>query len=343
MDRIRPFLHRTRQVLYWLVPAVILFLVFRRINFHRLAFIASRSNPWWVAVGIVYYPLAVMIGSWRWRVLLSGYIGSVPPRFAVKHYWIGLAIGYFMPGSLGWDAYRVAAAGHRYGRYAMNVAVIMVEKLSALICCTAIIVLLSPTVPASGRAGLSGILRFAYLLIAGLILAAAATLMLWRNRDLLHRAESSLAIPLNKLFARFSAGKAKTAAIPLKGMIKPLMSGSRCLIHVLALSLAIQLLGSLADQVFFLAVGYKISIIANLFLGPVLFFIFLLPISFGSLGVREGSYIVLYGLWGVPAEIALLVSFFNLVGVLLNNAAGGLVMLLSSTKTEKRVPAEPKP
>jgi len=339
MSRIRRFLHRTYRVFYFLIPAVILFLVFRRIDFHRLASVVSHSNPWWIAAGIAYYPFAVMIGAWRWRVLLSGYVGKIPSRFVMKHYWTGLAIGYFMPGSLGWDAYRVAVAGRKYGRYAMNIAVIMVEKLSALVCCTTIIALLSPAVPDSGRAGLNGILRSAYLLIAGLIVAAAATLALWRNRNLLHRAESGLTILLNKLFARFSAGKMKVAAIPLKETIEPLMSG-KCLVPVLALSFAIQLFGGLANQVFFLAVGYKISIVANLFLGPVLFFIFLLPISFGSLGVREGAYIVLYGLLGVPAEIALLVSFFNLIGVLLNNAAGGMVMLLSSGKSKEMMAAE---
>jgi uncharacterized membrane protein YbhN (UPF0104 family) len=28
----------------------------------------------------------------------------------------------------------------------------------------------------------------------------------------------------------------------------------------------------------------------------------MLPISFGSLGIREGAYIVVYGLFGLPAE-----------------------------------------
>ncbi len=336
----RGFLHRIHRIAYCLIPALILFLVFRRIDFHRLTFILGRSNPWLVAAGIVYYPLVVMLGAWRWRTLLAGYFRTVSTRFVLRHYWTGLALGYFVPSSLGWDAYRVAVAGRRYGRLALNIAIIVIEKFSGLVCCTAIIVLLSPVVPASSRAGLNHILRSAYLLIACLLMAAAATILLWQNRNLLHRVESGSAILLNKLIARFSAGTAKVAALPLKEMIEPLISGKR-LMPVFAISMSIQLLGGLADQIFFLAIGYKISIIANLFIGPVLFFVFLLPISFGSLGVREGAYIILYGLWGVPAEIALLVSFFNLVGVLLNNATGGLVMLFSSGKAEERKAAAP--
>ncbi len=342
MSSARRFLFHVYRISYWLVPAVILYLVFRRIDFHRLVLIFNRSNPWLVALGITYYPLAVMIGAWRWLALLRGYIGAVPARFVVKHYWIGLALGYFMPGSLGWDAYRVAVSGRRYGSYTINIAVIVVEKLSALVCCTAIIVLLSPAVPASGRAGLNDILHSAYVLVACLLAAGAAVLVLWRNRTWLRRVESVSAILLNKLISRFSTGaKSTPAPIPLTEIIEPLTS-AKCLAPVLGLSFAIQFLGGLANQVFFLALGYKISIVANLFLGPVLFFIFLLPISFGSLGVREGAYIVLYGLWGVPAETALLVSFFNLVGLLLNYAAAGLVMLLSNARREDAAAAEPR-
>ena len=330
MNKVRQLLRRPYRICYWVIPVVLLFIVFRRIDFQSLLSILKRSSPWLVFLGITYYPLVVMIGAWRWRLLLTRFVGNVPAQFAVRHYWNGLAVGYFMPGSLGWDAYRIAVAGRRYGRYGMNIAVVIVEKLAALVCCTAIIVALSPAVPVSGQAGLGGILRSAYVLVACLLAAATAVALVWRNRVLLERVESGFAILLNRLFSSLG-GKATGAALPLKAMIEPLMSG-KSVFPLLALSLAIQLLGGLANQIFFLALGYNISIVANLFLSPVLFFIFLLPISFGSLGVREGAYIVLYGMWGVPAETALLVSFFNLTGVLLNNAIGGLVMLLSSRK-----------
>jgi hypothetical protein len=62
----------------------------------------------------------------------------------------------------------------------------------------------------------------------------------------------------------------------------------------------------------------------NLFVAPIFFIIFLIPISFGSIGVREGAFILLYGQFGVPMEVALLVSFFNLFGLFLNNIIGAL-------------------
>jgi hypothetical protein len=95
---------------------------------------------------------------------------------------------------------------------------------------------------------------------------------------------------------------------------------------VLSFSLAIQLTAAAGSQIMFRAVGYQIPFLVNIFVSPVFFLVFLLPISFGSLGVREATYIILYGLFGVPAETALLVSFLNLSGILLNNAIGAVLI-----------------
>ena len=206
MNRGHPSLQRLYRISYWIIPVVLLFFVFRRIDFRSLVSIFRRSNPWLVVLGVAYYPLVVMIGAWRWRILLTRYVGRIPTQFVVKHYWIGLGLGYFAPGSLGWDAYRVAAAGRRYGQYTMNIAVIVVEKLAALVCCTAIIIALSPSVPVSGRADLTKVLHWVYALIAVLMAAAIAVALAWRHRPLIERIETGFAALLNKLFSRFNPG-----------------------------------------------------------------------------------------------------------------------------------------
>jgi uncharacterized membrane protein YbhN (UPF0104 family) len=94
-------------------------------------------------------------------------------------------------------------------------------------------------------------------------------------------------------------------------------------------SFLIQLTSAVGNQIFFIAVNYDLPFLVNLFVVPVLYFVFLLPISFGSLGIREGAYILLYGAFGVPMETALLVSFFNLLGLLLNNLIGAIIFALN--------------
>ncbi|MBU1909975.1 MAG: flippase-like domain-containing protein, partial [Verrucomicrobia bacterium] len=119
-------------------------------------------------------------------------------------------------------------------------------------------------------------------------------------------------------------------------LLEPLTSW-RLLRGTLALSLANLFIAALGNQIFFRAVGYPLPFLANLFVLPVLMFVFLLPISFGSLGIREGAYILLYGLFGVPPETALLVSFFNLAGLLLNNLIGGAMIIVHGAG-DRRIP-----
>jgi uncharacterized membrane protein YbhN (UPF0104 family) len=121
--------------------------------------------------------------------------------------------------------------------------------------------------------------------------------------------------------------------VPLREMLSPL-SVSKYLLTVVGLSFGIQFVAAVGSQIFFLAAGYEIPFIVNLFVTPILSFIFLLPISFGSLGIREAAFIIIYGLFGVPAETALLVSFFALSGLLLNNVIGGLLIFFQRDRTE---------
>ena len=120
----------------------------------------------------------------------------------------------------------------------------------------------------------------------------------------------------------------RKSQISLREMIIPLLR-PRFLLLMLFLSLSIHIITAFINQILFCSLGYDLPIIVNIFLTPIFFFIYLLPISFGSLGIREGANIVLYGLFGVPAEIALLISFYNLSGILLNNAIGGILILVN--------------
>ena len=121
------------------------------------------------------------------------------------------------------------------------------------------------------------------------------------------------------------------ASISLRTVLKP-WGDPRQVLPGLALSIVFMLVAAARGQIFFRALGYDLPFAFNLFASPVLVFVFALPISFGSFGIREAAFILVYGLFGVPAEIALSVSFFNLFGILLNSLIGGVVMLISNAR-----------
>jgi len=332
----KTWLYWIHRALYWVIPVIILYVIFQRIDIGEFKSNISKTEPWLVVLGIAYYPAVILIGAWRWRLLISYYNKSyVKLNYVLKHYWIGLALGFFTPASLGWDGYRIVVTGRYFKQYALNTAVILAEKLMALLTCMSMIIFLYPITTITSSPEIDRILYVAYILFFISIIFFLAINFTVRNSllsALLKKMEVYFSGALLKTVSKLGFGSVATERkIPFRAMIQPLTL-PRQLFPILILSFGIQLVAAIGNQIFFLAIGYDLPFIANLFITPILFFVFILPISFGSLGIREGAYIILYGLFGVPAETALLVSFFNLSGLLLNNLVGGSLMLFSNVK-----------
>ena len=319
----------------WILPVIIFVIIFQKIDFARLMESLTRATPGMIALGLAHAPVLILIGAFRWWSLLKQNLNKkVSFVFVLKHYWTGLALGFFAPASLGWDAYRVYVSGRRYGEYSTNVAIIIVEKLMALVTCMALIVILAPMLPIAQVPEIERILYFAYFLLFGSAAFVVGVIFTLRNRSasiLLEKIESFFLRVFGKIAGKLNFGdKSEDKNISFRAMMAPIANPK--VVGVIVLSFAIQFVSSVKSQVFFCALDYDIPFLVNLFVTPTLYFIFLLPISFGSIGIREGVYIVLYGLFGVPVEIALLVSFLNLFGMLLNNLIGGLVMFVFGTR-----------
>ena len=328
-------LHHARGVISWLVPVVILTIVYFRIDIGQLKSSIAHTNVTALVLGLSIFPIIILLGGMRWSAIVQSYSTSrIPKLFLLKTYWVGLALGIFVPASLGWDIYRIAAVSKRIGKPTANIFAVFVEKALALVIMAALVVVLYPFAQrylAEPSSHLVRIVKFSYISIAAFILLGAAAYFLFRKR-----AASILVGNVERIFNRFLSAAARKTRLDIdpgdmqfsiRGLFSPLARPGNYG-KILLFSLAIQLASAVRDQVYLVSLGYSLPFIVNLFLVPIFFFIFALPISFGSLGIREGTFILLYGLFGIPAEIALSASFYNLLGILLNIAIGGVVMLL---------------
>lgn len=334
----RKWLQVLKRALFWGLPVIILYFVFQQIDLAELKANIFRINLAWLALGVGAYSLMILVAALRWHILLrQNFKRNVPLGFTLQHYWIGLALGTFAPGQIGADVYRALAGGRRFGQFGLNVAIILVQKLLTLVTCMALIILLYPIVPISSSPEIDRIFQLSYILLLGAVLLVLATAIALHSRLLLlvlKRLEIYLADIRRKTADRLDPKAQKQdISIPLRVMLKPL-GDPRQLFPGLVLSIAFMLVAAARGQIFFRALGYELPFIYNLFAAPVLAFVFMLPISFGSLGIREAAFILVYGLFGVPAEIALLVSFFNLFGMLLNSLIGATVMLIRNIRQE---------
>jgi uncharacterized protein (TIRG00374 family) len=323
-------------VLFWGLPVIILFFVFRQIDFAELKAHILRTNLAWFSFGVGMYSFTILIAALRWYVLLRQNLSrNVPLGFVVKHFWIGLALGTFAPGQIGADVYRALASTRRFGHLGLNVSIVLVQKLLTLMTCMALIILLYPVVSVSFPPEIDRIHQLSYIMFLGTAVLIAVTAIALRSR-LLSLVETRLETYLANLRRRTAdmldlETQEQDASIPLRSVLKP-WGDPRQLLPGLAFSIVFMLVAAARGQIFFRALGYDLPFAFNLFASPVLVFVFTLPISFGSLGIREAAFILVYGLFGVPAEIALSVSFFNLFGILLNSLIGGVVLLVSNAR-----------
>lgn len=341
------WLHRLYQAIRVIVPVAILAVVFSRIDFHELGRTLALTNPWLLGLGLSLQLAFAVIGALRWRAVVLLYLGRrLPVNFALKQYWIGLAVGQFVPASVGTDIYRAAAAGRRFGGYAMNSVVVVTERVLGLLAVSSIAVVAYPFVRnhmVGTTTVVQQVMRIVVVFLCASVLGFVALSLALRSKATAARlerigktAEQALEKGWRVLGWGYREGRLR---LPFREISEPLAKPGSAL-PVFLLSLSIPLLLALRDQVFFRSLGYEIPIGVNVFLVPIFTFVYALPISIGSLGVREGTSIVLYGLFGVPAETALLISTFGLAAILLNSAIGAALILVSRGRQTSALTAE---
>lgn len=330
----RKVLRWIRQGSYWMIPFIILYVIFRRIDFSLLWANITKSNPWLCAVGIVLCLSAVLIGGWRWQILLRGYeIGKPRLWWALRHYWIGLTLGHFTPASLGWEAYRVVVTGKYFGKYSLNFTIILVEKIVAAITGALMIILVYPMLSNMVDMKFKSVLNGMYILVALCLVFFVGTRKLFGTSfvyKVLSRFEKQIAHVRKRLRTKLDINNSGNSPnLGLQGMMEPFMAPKK-MVPFVFLTIGMRLVTALGHQVLFYSLNVKTPFVANLFVALLLFFIFILPISFGGLGVREGAFIMLYKPFGVQPEIALIVSFFALFAMILNYLIGALFIVVPS-------------
>ena len=93
------------------------------------------------------------------------------------------------------------------------------------------------------------------------------------------------------------------------------------------MTIAIQLITTLGGRLLLLALGVDLPFVVHLFVWALMNFFMLLPVSIAGFGVREASFILLFGLFGVSRETSLAASFLALACTLAAIGPGGLVWL----------------
>ena len=332
-----------RHVIRFGLPIILLTIIFTRVDLGKLADNFREINFIYLLGVLVLVVLSqLLIGSLRWKITLKGLYGIEAPYLSLlKYMWIGLFAGYFVPGGLGIDIYRTYRVTKHGDGYDRNIAAIIGEKIYAAIASTLLLLvcymILHDRITA--EPGIVRIIRICFLAGSAAVLLGIAAVIVTgagRGRTLLSFVYRRLESAIIKVMSRISGRDKKSMEEKdyASTLIKPLFNWKIVLLAV-SITILMRIVTGMGNNVLFRALGVELPVIVNVFVSTLLFYIFILPISFGTLGVREGGNILLYGLFGVEVETALTVSFLGLACVMLAISIGGIILFVDNMTAGK--------
>jgi glycosyltransferase 2 family protein len=314
---------RTRLwlVIRILVACTLLAIVFRRVDWHGFGALLAHARLLWLLPVFVIITVDRCWMSGKWHYLLRQL--GVHIRFldALRVYYTSWVVGTAMSWQLGGDLARVVEVGRSSGRPALVAASVVLEKIvgaAALgLWATAAVLLLNAHHHLAPSDVAWPLAVAAALALLALPFAVTAPPVVRAVRALLSRAPAALR-------ARKLDGTLERLAL--------FAAAPRVVATFFALTIGEQVVPIVTVTVLAHALRLALPVIVVMAVIPISSFFTRLPLSVDALGVREGLYVYLFGLFGVTATEALALALASRVMDLLGVSAGTLVVLAISKR-----------
>ena len=280
-------------ILKLVVSSSLLYFVLSNAGVEKVFAIIKTINPL-AFIGVIFiYIASIYVSSIRWRLLL-------PEEFKGKRlfsfYLIGSFFNTFLPGIVGGDAVKAYYLYKETNKGSLSFASVFMDRYIGFISLMTI-------------ALISFVAGFKYV---------KGSLIEW----LLPIIVLSFLIGSFAIF-RLRLGKGIKALSEFYGYFSEYRSQKMVIIKTLMLSCGIQVMAILSMYIIALGLGQHIYLSYFFIFFPIIVTISTLPISISGIGLREGAFVLLFGMAGVKPEMATAMSF----AWFLSTASGGLVGL----------------
>lgn len=286
------------------VSSGMLYLILSKTGVERVLSVIKTVNPFIFIAVILIYVSALYIASIRWRLLL-------PEEFKNKKlfsfYLIGSFFNTFLPGMVGGDAVKTYYLYKEINKGSLSFASVFMDRYLGFIA----IMTIGVVAFAAGFKYIKGSL-IEWLLPAIVLSFLTGSLVIFRFR--LGKRIRAIA-EFYEYFYKYS--KQKTL-----------------LIKALMLSFVVQAMSIISIYLISLGLGQHIPFAYFFIFFPIIITVATLPISISGIGLREGAFVLLFGMIGISSETATAMSFTWFLSV----ACGGLLGLFKylSLKTAKK-------
>ena len=248
---------------------------------------------WWMFAFTFLYALGVVISSYKWKILAD--FKKIPVKFyeLFKIYLTGAFINNFFPSIIGGDTYRAYTLGKISNKkYVEATSTVLVDRISGFLGVMVLILIFS-------LFSLDIVLKNPLLIIVNIIIILSFGfeffIMILRM------------LPIWNFVKRF---------IPqsILHLIKDLSSYRqyRILAKSLLWGIIFNFIGiGISTWMLFLDLHIAISFFHFMIAVSIVSIVSSIPISIGTIGIKEWSYITFFGIFGVNGEAAISIAIFG--------------------------------
>jgi uncharacterized protein (TIRG00374 family) len=284
----------------------------------------------WYENGIIYiliaaglFLLSLLVLSFRWQILVSGYGLNIPTRTLFKYYLIGLFFNNFLPTGIGGDVLRIYNLIQSSGDRTISFASVMTERLLG-ISSTLILALISILLLRD---------EFRTNMVLFIVIGLIALVILFFTIAF----SKKLASPIEKFTVKLTLFRLGERIQKFLDAIRFYSDSKVVYLKILGVSLVGQVLIIVKAYCLALALGIEVSLIYMFLVVPLSIILSMLP-SINGIGFRDGGYVILLAKVGVSKAAALSLSFLTLfIPILISIAGGILFMLQKKVAREKEV------
>jgi len=294
-----------------LLSIILLSVLFYRVRLGEVVDVVKQAHPLYLILALLSNLAVVFLSAHRWRLLLFAQKMLFTFKTALTIYFVGFFFNNFLPAGVGLDLTRAFYAARESGKRAESLASVIVERVLGFLGLLffALFTLLFFLRNAEG-------MRFFLFLLGGTLV-------------LLFLAYGFLKKELVKRFAKPLYG---IRVLGLGERLRKLYNSiymyrdkKRASFEAVVCSFVLQGLLVLDNYLVGTSLGLDLSPLHYFAYIPIICIVSMVPISINGLGVREGSYVLLFSRAGVPTFQALSLSLvFFFIG-LACSLIGGLL------------------
>ena len=283
------------------ISSGLLYFVLSKAGADKVLSIIKAINPFAFILAIFIYFVSLYISTMRWRLLL-------PEEFKKKKlfsfYLIGSFFNTFLPGIIGGDAVKTYYLYKEINSGSLSLSSVFMDRYIGFVS----LMIMGLTSYVIGFNYLKGSI-IEWLLPVIILAFLIGSFVLFGLRF------GKKVRVLSQFYAYFDNYRNQKTLIT----------------KTLLLSFVVQSLSTISIYVITLGLGQHISLIYFFIFFPIIVTISTLPISISGIGIREGSFVLLFGLVGIKPEMATAMSF----AWFLSCAVGGLAGLFEYLKLKK--------